>query len=560
MCTITLFIVFFYQLFPPFILGKIIDFFTQYTPGDSLTSFYIYVGILGIAHFMVAMFRLTAKNRLANLEAEARYHAKVWGFERLLDFSLGWHDSENTGNKVQRILSGTAAIRSLQSIMSQTGFSVIAAISGIFTVFLFLNPIFAVFAIGYMGIFFIIHFAFYHKQLTLQDELNKAQEQASGVYYEGVNNVLTLKTLGAKDTFKENIFSNEKQAKDFMFQTRQLAFKKWKSFQTLNAISIAIYLFLVGQGVVQGTLTVGSILMFANYLYKLIESVADSTDVIEQFIESKSAIGRMMPIYWTEMKIKEGSLPFPIAWKELKIVDGSFQYQPDDTGEKEYALKDINITIQKHEKIGVVGHSGSGKSTLSKVLLGLYELEKGIFTIDHTNFYDLKHSEITHNIAIVLQDSEMFNLSLRDNITLMREVDTVLLEKAIRIAQLEDLIGKLPEGMDTLIGEKGYRLSGGERQRLGIARAICKDPQILVLDEATSSLDSKTESLIQEAIENELQKKTLIIIAHRISTLKNVDRIYVFDHGKIVEDGRFHILMNDPKSKFYEVYQSQSKK
>jgi ABC-type multidrug transport system fused ATPase/permease subunit len=221
-------------------------------------------------------------------------------------------------------------------------------------------------------------------------------------------------------------------------------------------------------------------------------------------------------------------------------------------------LRTSNFTINKFEKIGIVGHSGSGKSTLAKILLGLYELEDGKFKIDDVNFYDIKHSEITHNIAIVLQDSEMFNLSLKENITLLKENDE-LLRLAIKVAQLEELITKLPEGMHTLIGEKGYRLSGGERQRIGIARAIFKNPQLLVLDEATSSLDSKTEELIQEGLEKELQKKTMIIIAHRLSTLKHVDRIYVFDNGRIAEEGKYDELITDPSSKFYQLHHFQSK-
>ena len=147
----------------------------------------------------------------------------------------------------------------------------------------------------------------------------------------------------------------------------------------------------------------------------------------------------------------------------------------------------------------------------------------------------------------------MFNLSLKENITLMRKFDRYLFEKAVRVAQLDEVINKLPKGIDTLIGEKGYHLSGGERQRIGIARTIYRDAQIIIFDEATSSVDNKTEQLIQEALENELKKKTLIFIAHRVSTLKSVDMIYVFKDGKISESGNYGELINNVDSEFFRL-------
>ena len=163
-------------------------------------------------------------------------------------------------------------------------------------------------------------------------------------------------------------------------------------------------------------------------------------------------------------------------------------------------------------------------------------------------------------MSMVLQDSEMFNMTIRENITLLRNIPEETLVKSIKIAQLESVIAKLPNGLETVIGEKGYHLSGGERQRVGIARAICQDPEIIIFDEATSSLDSQTESKIQKALEKELEKKTLIFIAHRISTLKNADVIYVFESGKIVESGSYTTLLNKKNSLFNSLYITQERK
>ncbi len=560
--TVILFAVFFYQLIPPIIVGKIIDFFTGYKPGNSLLPFFIYAIVLAVSYGVVAVIRLTSKNKLANLQFEASYNMKTKGFDRLLDFSLKWHDSENTGNKVQRILTGLNAFMNIRKLISQHGFETITAFVGIVVIFMFLNPIFVVFLLIYMTIFTTINVNFYKRQQKMQTDFNKAQEKASGTYYEGLNNVLTIKTLGVKDTFKKNIYNNEFSAKEFSKQIVRIANMKWKIFQVFNACCILIYLLMMGQGFLGGTITLGAIFLYYTYLMKLIDAAGYSTDIFEESIEYKSAFSRMMPIYWEDQLATNGDKEFPKEWNSIEISQGKFSYKksPNADDDVSFEIKDLNFKVEKFQKVGVAGASGGGKSTLAKLLLGLYQLEGGTFTIEKTNFYDIKHDEITKKIAIVLQESEMFNLSMQENITLMRKVKPELLAKAVEIAQLNDLISKLPEGLATQIGEKGYRISGGERQRIGIARAICKDPEIFVFDEATSALDNKTEFLIQEALEKELEKKTIITIAHRVTTLKHADKICVFDKGRIVEEGIFNQLVANPKSKFFELTQMQKKK
>lgn len=560
--TFILFIGFFYPLIPPLLIAKIIDFFTSYQPGESLHYFYLLVIILGSSHGLVSLVRLTSKNKIGDLQAEIQYNARTKGFERLLDFSLTWHEKENSGNKVQRIHNGTTALTGLIRFMGQTGYKTLAIIVGIFIIFIFLNFLFVLFLIVYLFVFICIHFLFYKKMQEAINEYNKAQEKASGSYYEGLNNVVTIKTLGAKETFKKNIYASEERTKKFNHASRNIGITKWKAFQLWNALSITVYLLLLGSGVINGSISIGSIFIFYTYLMRLTEGASDITDIIDELIESKSTIARMMPIYWEKLPFQEGNSLFPINWKSISISQGYFSYGKNTVKKtsNHFALKNINVTIQRNDKLGVVGRSGGGKSTFAKLLLGLYNLEHGLFLIDQVNFYDIKHSEVTKKISTVLQESEMFNLSLRENISLLRYVPPELFQKAIKIAQLEELIKKLPEGLETFIGEKGYKVSGGERQRIGIARAICKDPDILILDEATSALDSSTESKIQKALEQELKKKTLIIIAHRISTLRNVDKIIVFDKGRIVESGSYLSLVKNPQSKFYQVYKMQSDK
>jgi ABC-type multidrug transport system fused ATPase/permease subunit len=344
-----------------------------------------------------------------------------------------------------------------------------------------------------------------------------------------------------------------------VIKIRNIANDKWKFFQLLNGSSMILYYGVVCWGVVNGFFSVGQVFIFYTYMANLMDAASNSTDLIDISMNSKSSVERMMPIYWTEELVITGKRNFPSRWENIVMKNGGFTYQLKTEAETEetYQIEGLNFSIHHHEKIGIAGLSGGGKSTFAKLFLGLYKITKGEFKVDTVNYSDLKHDEITNHVSIVLQDSEMFNMSLRDNITLLRKVSSHIFTKAIQIAQLEGLISTLPNGVETLIGEKGYRLSGGERQRIGIARAICKDPEIFVFDEATSALDSRTESLIHDALEFELKQKTMIIIAHRISTLKHVDKICVFEKGRIVEEGKYEELLKSKKSRFYEVYVRQ---
>ena len=364
--------------------------------------------------------------------------------------------------------------------------------------------------------------------------------------------------MGVTKSFKNQIAKREKLTKKYEYLLRRLGVGQWIYFQVYNGLSIGIYLFLVGRGVLLGDITPGLMIVFFGYLSELQRSSSSILDVYRSLIEARAAVGRMMPIFWKKDAINFGNLRFPKVWNKVSIEAGAFRYG-DDKSIKTFDVRGINFKIGKHQKIGVVGKTGSGKSTLTKILAGLYKLNEGAYKIGEKSFYDIRHDEITKEISLVLQDSEMFNLSLAENITLMRRVDLELFERAIDIAQLKKVVTKLPQGIQTLMGEKGYHLSGGERQRVGIARAIVRDPQIFIFDEATSSLDSHTEGLIYEAIEKRLKKKTIIFIAHRVSSLKDVDRVYVFKAGEIVESGKFDKLSKNNSSEFFRIYKTQTK-
>lgn len=551
--TTTLFIALFYMMVPPFIIGRIVDFFTTYHRDQSLKPVFVYAGILAASSAFIAITRLYSKRKLGQIAINARYRAKVRGFERLLGFSLSWHQQENTGNKAQRILTGAEAIREWTHNISNKIFPAIAAFTGSLVACLYLNPWFALFFVYFLGGLLLTEFYFDRRISILSDKINKSIENASGTFIEGASNILAVKAMGAGESMASSVANREQTAKELSHKRIYLGTTKWMCFQIHNSLSWGIFIVLISLSVANGLISVGLILTYTSYFASLRESATDFTDHLQNMIEMKSNLGRMMNIFFNDYRLKTGDKKFPADFSSVRFNDISFAYRDKPV------VKNLSLHIKRGEKIGIAGHSGSGKSTLIKLLLGLYHPGEGTLTFDGVSIKDLRHGEITSNIAVVLQETELFNLSLKDNISVMREIDPELFRKACSIAALDELITRLPDGIDTLIGERGYSLSGGERQRVGIARAVCRNAPILLLDEATSALDSATEKHVMDGLLGEYSNgKTMLVVAHRISTLLNTDRIIVFENGVLSEEGSFSDLANDRSSRFGRMYAMQS--
>jgi len=236
---------------------------------------------------------------------------------------------------------------------------------------------------------------------------------------------------------------------------------------------------------------------------------------------------------------KKGSKKLKVKSGEIKFEDVSFKYED---GEK--VIKDFNLEVKPGQTVALVGLSGSGKSTLAKLLLRLYDVDSGRILVDGQNIAGVSQESLRHSISLVPQDPILFHRSLMENIRYGRfEATDEEVIAAAKLAYCDGFISKLKDGYGSMVGDRGIKLSGGERQRIAIARAILKNSPILVLDEATSSLDSESEKYIQKSLTNLMKGKTVVIIAHRLSTIKKADRIVVISNKKIVEDGNHNQLI-----------------
>ncbi len=542
--------------FIAYLVGRVIDFFTRYNTGDSLFEFYILVLLIAFSGGFSVWLRFFAKIRMQTIAAEIRKEVRVAAMSKLMDLELKWHEKEETGSKIHKINYGGESIFRGFRDFSNHGVFIIVSLVMALAIFAVVDIRYAIYAFACTGIYLYAEYYFSKKMSYWEYRMNKIREKVSGKLHESASNLLTVKSLGLNEVFKKHTTSYEKQYYNTWVKARDASQLKVKSVKIFSAVAFGGFILILGLDVVAGAITLGSIYIFANYFSRLNRALHELTNRSKEFIEVKSSVGRFMALFGAEVfeREEEGLLEIPKNWKKIEFRNATFRYKDKDV------LKNFSLTIKRNDKIGIAGKSGCGKSTLVKLLLGLYTLNQGKILVDGKELKEYKQKSITDTMSVVLQESEMFNLSLLDNITISSlRKDLQGFKRASRIAQLEPLIQKLPQGLNTLIGERGYKLSGGERQRVGIARAIYKNASIMILDEATAALDSKTEQLIQNGIERNLKDKTLLIIAHRLSTLKKADRIIFMQNGRIVEAGSFEELVKN-KGKFYEMYKLQKGK
>ena len=296
-----------------------------------------------------------------------------------------------------------------------------------------------------------------------------------------------------------------------------------------------------GWQVVAGNLTFGVLMSFVGFVALLYEPLRFMTKVVEWWSAAMNSAQRIFEILDTVPEVAERADPvaLPAMRGEVELRGVSFGYEPNKP-----VLHDVDLRVAAGETVGLVGHTGAGKSTLINLITRLYDTGDGQVLIDGIDVRDLRSADLRRQVGIILQDPYLFAGSVAENIAYGRpDASRAQIVAAARAAFAHDFVTTLPSGYDTVIGSRGHGLSGGERQRLSIARAVLLDPRIMILDEATSSVDSATEEKIQQALERLIHGRTTIAIAHRLSTLRMADRLVVVEQGRVVEQGTHHALM-----------------
>jgi ATP-binding cassette subfamily B protein len=292
---------------------------------------------------------------------------------------------------------------------------------------------------------------------------------------------------------------------------------------------------------VEGTLSVGTYSVLVFLTQRLLWPLTRLGETLDQYQRAMASTTRVMALLDTPFQIRSGGKPLrrtEVAGA-IEIEDLTFAY-----AEGPPVLRDVSLSIPAGETLGIVGSTGSGKSTLVKLLLRLYAVRDGSIALDGIPIEGIRLEDLRGTMALVSQDVFLFHGTVRENIVYGSwDATDEEVERAVRLAEAEEFVRRLPAGYDTIVGERGQKLSGGQRQRIAIARAILKDPPVLILDEATSAVDNETEAAIQRSLEQISRGRTTLAIAHRLSTIRGADRICVLEHGRIVELGNHDALL-----------------
>lgn len=341
-----------------------------------------------------------------------------------------------------------------------------------------------------------------------------------------------------------------------------IRYAKWRGvfFMFIITLLFGGIFFVLWQGalmVESGAMKLGDLFSFIMYTGMIGGAIASLGTLVTQLVGAIGATDRVFEILdqVPEIELSEPSTDYRRFHGNVLFSNVGFSYPARPEVE---VLKDIDMRIDHGQTIALVGASGAGKSTVTSLLLRLYDYDEGLISIDGMDIRDIDLSHLRQNMALVPQDISLFAGSIRENILYGRpDATEEEVVAAARNANAWEFITEFPEGLDTVVGERGAKVSGGQRQRIAIARALLRDPSILILDEATSSLDAESEQLVQHALDTLMKGRTSIIIAHRLSTVRNVDRIYVLSQGQIVESGSHTDLMQDPEGAYNQLARLQ---
>lgn len=538
----------FMQLVGPYMLKLVIDTLTNFGTQE-IGRLTLLVVMMFIANETDSLLGYFTDRRILRVLAGADGHLLTSAQEKMIYLDLNYHEKENTGNKISKIQRGVGKVMDLLSDMSwqvvPTIIQLIMTMVILFfvdwrfgCVFLFFAPIFAYLTIR-------LNIKIYPSRKLRHDKY----EEASGKMAQSIININTVKSF-VQEKRENREFKNisGKIKKNALIEFYQmLTFNLGRNFVIdsgrIAMISLGIYLVWVGQ------ITIGSLVFIFTISEKALLSLFRISRLYDRVMESSEAISRLCELSREEPLIKNpenGLKPKEVTGK-IEFNDVSFKY--DAKGET--ALSGVQLKINSDCVTALVGPSGGGKTTLVRMIYRHYDPQEGKILLDGRDLREYDLYSFRKFIAIVPQEVEIFNATVRENIAYANhQASFKEVQAAARIANAEEFINKLSDGYGTMVGERGIKLSGGQRQRIGIARAVLANPRILIFDEATSSLDSYSEKLIQEAMEKIGKGRTMIIIAHRLSTIKKADKIVVLEDGKVIEEGN-HIQLANRKGGLY---------
>lgn len=539
------------QLVPPYLVKIAVDDYIGVgdTSGlDRLALIFILVlaAEFGIGYFQYYLMQWIGQRAMYDLRSEVFTHVQ--------NMHLGFYDRNPSGRLLTRITNDVNALNELFASGAVAIFGNLAVVIGIVVVMFYISPqltlitfIILPLLIGATVLFRRGARSAYRLVRLIIARLNAYTQD----HLAGISEVQYFRAEGrvARQFYKINGDLREAHLRSVLYHAIF-----FPAVEVIGALSLAMILWYGGGLVLTGAVTVGTLVAFFQYVekfYRPIRDLADKYNVLQSAMAASERIFKLLD--------EEAKLTAPAQIEKIDGFSGriafekvSFAYNPD-----EYVLRDINFRIHPGEKVALVGATGAGKSSTVSLICRFYDYQSGRITFDDVDIAHADPQKVRAQIGLVLQDIFLFSGSIRENISLgNKSIDDEKIKKAAARVGLLPFIENLPEGFDHQVGERGGLLSVGQRQLISFARALAYDPRVIILDEATSSVDNQTEQLIQMAMKRLFAGRTSVIVAHRLSTIKEADKILVFHKGRIVEEGKHEELLQ-ARGVYWRLYQLQ---
>ena len=494
---------------------------------------------------VIAVF--TAFRRYAafaiSLRAETDLRRQLFAHLQRLHFA--YHDRAQTGELMSRANTDLRQIQLFLVFVPVAGANLvmIAAVAG---VLIALDPKLALLALAPLPLLNVAATAFSRRMGPQSVDLQRRLADVSGVVEESLSGIRVVKGFGAERLQDQKLRRAAAGVRERALEIARLRSAFNPLMELLPTLGLVIVLFVGGREVVAGRLTTGELIAFNFYILQLIFPLRLTAFLVAQASRASASAARVYEVLATAPEIvdRADASPLPDGPGEVRFEDVRFGYEPGAP-----VLRNVDLVVPAGASVALVGSTGSGKSTVARLLARFYDVDGGRVTLDGADVRDVRLDELRRNVSIVFEDTFLFSDTVHANIALADpRASAERVEAAARLAGAAEFIAALPEGYDTLLGEQGYSLSGGQRQRIAIARAILADPRVLVLDDATSSVDPSKEHEIRDALQEVMAGRTTIVIAHRTATVALADRVVLLDAGRVVAEGTHEDLLrtSDP--------------
>lgn len=530
-----------------FVMGKIVDSFAYQ---DSTLLFWM-IFLIASLIIQTILERIQTIYEIRNFNFELNHHITNTSLMKTFNLSLGQIKREHSGFKQSLLNKGKNAMNNLIQMFIYDLVPLFVRMTLAFVGIILIDNSFAtvliIFAVVYISLNAYINAKMPAPMKRLTEKSVTIDKNLSDI----LRNLFFVKFSNQESRSINQL----KTMQDDHIQDGRKVWTKYniQTFFTsdmLSIILVTVMIYMLYNKIISGVLTVGSFIPITAWMFNFMYSLMRLRRLQRRSVESIVDIEKMFEMLdqKTDIEILPDARPINVFEDKIKFENLGFDYAEG----KKSALKEINFEIKKGEKVALVGRSGSGKTTIISLLLRLYDPTRGAILVDGVDLKALELSDWHNMIAYVPQDGDLLDISIRENILFgaKHTVTEAEIEAVLQKAGIKEFIHSLPQGIDSTVGEKGVKLSGGQKQRVCIARALVKDAPILLLDEATSSLDSETESVVNKAIWDMLGDKTGVVIAHRLSTVIDADKIIVMDHGEIVGVGTHKELLKS--SQYYK--------